>query len=639
MNALKSLSNIFEHRLIRIPDYQRGYAWGESQLIDFWEDLVHLSADRVHYTGVLTLEPVSIENYSRWDSDLWLIESKGYKPFYVVDGQQRLTTSVILIQAILETNVKELNFQTLEEIRQKYVLHSVHTGVRKSYLFGYEKDNPSDEFLRTGIFCEESISNKDELTFYTRNLAKAKTFFKARLASLSNEQIANIYKKLTQKFKFNLYEIDDEIDVFVTFETMNNRGKSLSSLELLKNRLIYLSTLFDEPEDKLQLRSNINETWKIVYEFLGRNAEKPLSDEEFLKNHWIMYFKFTRQTADDYINYLLGEKFTARNITHPVNEAQKLTLKEVNDYVFSLKKSVKPWFYMHNPSYPLIGYDNEENIKCIDRLVRLGYGAFKPLILAAFCQNIPINEINSLLVAIERYIFVIFTLSRRRGHTGDSHFFNRARVYLTGEIATENLVAEINDWTNHYFSADRFLSYITENYELEGREGFYHWDGIRYFLYEYEQWLKIQGKQSCNKLSWEELKVRKKDHVTLEHIYPQTDTDPYWVKYFGSLDATQKFYLVHSLGNLLPLSRSKNSSLQNDSFDLKQNNNEGVGYYNGSASENEVNLEPNWTPKEIKNRGMKLLAFMEERWGIALGDQLFKEKLLHVVDTTEKCND
>ena len=54
MNALKTLSSIFEHRIIRIPDYQRGYAWQEHQLNDFWEDLIHLSPERVHYTGVLT---------------------------------------------------------------------------------------------------------------------------------------------------------------------------------------------------------------------------------------------------------------------------------------------------------------------------------------------------------------------------------------------------------------------------------------------------------------------------------------------------------------------------------------------------------------------------------------------------------
>lgn len=51
---------------------------------------------------------------------------------------------------------------------------------------------------------------------------------------------------------FNIHEIEDDYDVFVAFETMNNRGKKLTNLELLKNRLIYLTTLYDT--DKLVLR-------------------------------------------------------------------------------------------------------------------------------------------------------------------------------------------------------------------------------------------------------------------------------------------------------------------------------------------------------------------------------------------------
>ena len=64
------------------------------------------------------------------------------------------------------------------------------------------------------------------------------------------EEIELLFKKITQNLMFNVYEISDDFDVFVAFETMNNRGKKLSNLELLKNRLIYLTTLYDENEIK-----------------------------------------------------------------------------------------------------------------------------------------------------------------------------------------------------------------------------------------------------------------------------------------------------------------------------------------------------------------------------------------------------
>ena len=50
MDELLSLSKVFDGKIFRIPDYQRGYAWQQSQLIDFWDDLANLQEDR--YTGV-----------------------------------------------------------------------------------------------------------------------------------------------------------------------------------------------------------------------------------------------------------------------------------------------------------------------------------------------------------------------------------------------------------------------------------------------------------------------------------------------------------------------------------------------------------------------------------------------------------
>ena len=57
---LHSLNDIFVQRLLRIPDYQRGYAWREHELEDFWEDLLQLDDKRIHYTGVITLSLIHI---------------------------------------------------------------------------------------------------------------------------------------------------------------------------------------------------------------------------------------------------------------------------------------------------------------------------------------------------------------------------------------------------------------------------------------------------------------------------------------------------------------------------------------------------------------------------------------------------
>ncbi|MCP5171287.1 MAG: DUF262 domain-containing protein [Pseudomonadales bacterium] len=630
---LNSLSDIFERRLLRIPDYQRGYAWKEHQVEDFWEDILQLENDRIHYTGVITLEPVKANLYQKWEKDLWLIEGVGFRPFYVVDGQQRLTTSMILLQAILESVPKdaELNYQSINSIRKQFIFFEADNKLQQSFIFGYEKDNPSDEYMKTKVFGEYSGSNQFVETLYTRNLSFAKNYFKDRLKDMSVDEIALIYKKLTQKLKFNLYEIDEEIDVFVTFETMNNRGKPLTSLELLKNRLIYISTLFKDNDGREQLRININDAWKTMYEYLGKNPDVPLSDNLFLRNHWTMYFKYTRKKGDDYIKFLLDDKFSARNVTHPKSPDDALKIEEISDYVRSLQQSIVYWFYMHNPYYAQSNELTDSQKVWLDRLERLSFRSFKPLILSAFVSKQDPEQITELLKTAERYNFTLFNLSQRRANTGDTEFFSMSRDLLTGEKTIVEVLETINRWINKYYDPEKFLAHIEEKYELD-RDGFYHWDGVRYFLFEHEQWLREKGRQATSKLSWDVLKSNKKDHVTLEHIFPQTPDDAYWNERFGHLAELERRYLTHSLGNLLPLSRSKNSALQNDGFPKKVNNGGGVGYYNGSVSENEVAQCQEWTPTQILKRGLDLLSFMEQRWSIVLGDYDFKGQLLHLAD-------
>ncbi|SMY16239.1 DUF262 domain-containing protein [Photobacterium aquimaris] len=628
---LQSLSDICERRILRIPDYQRGYAWSKQQLVDFWEDIVQLDPERVHYTGVITLEPVTSSLWKKWEQDEWIIDGMGYKPFYVVDGQQRLTTSMILIQAIIESidPSVQLNYQSLESIRQKYILFKADDGQRESFIFGYEKDNPSDEYLKTAIFKEHSHSNQHQETLYTQNLIAAKKYFLNQLSQHPSDEIALIYKKLTQKLKFNLYEIDEEIDVFVTFETMNNRGKPLTSLELLKNRLIYLSTLFHNHEGHAVLRNKVNSAWKTMYEYLGKNPDAPLDENLFLRNHWTMYFKYTRNKGDDYIRYLLNDKFTARNVTHPKKQNDQITVDDISDYVTSLQESIRHWFYIHNPYFSLTDYDNERNKQLLNRLERLSFRSFKPLILAAFVSKQTIEDINKLLIAAERYNFSLFSLSRRRSNTGDTEFFSMARDLVTKDIHINTAVDNIDSWVHYYYDPEKFMYHISEKYELD-HGGFFKWDGLRYFLYEYDQWLTSRGKQSVHKLMWSDLKATKKDNITIEHIFPQNCSNEYWQKRFNHLDKIQTDYLTHSLGNLVPLSREKNASLQNDPFNDKKNNGNGVGYYNGSTSENEIAQQDEWLPEHIFTRGLTLLEFMEKRWNISLGDEQFKTKLLHL---------
>ena len=132
-------------------------------------------------------------------------------------------------------------------------------------------------------------------------------------------------------------------------------------------------------------------------------------------------------------------------------------------------------------------------------------------------------------------------------------------------------------------------------------------------------------------MKWEEFQSEDYEHdfSTVEHIYPQKPKDAYWHKHFKALDVKQKNILRQSLGNLLPLSRPKNSALGNLPFPAKRDGTkETHGYKYGSYSEIEVAQLEDWTPETILERGVRILSFMERRWKINIGDNSVKAHLL-----------
>ena len=766
MDEPKSLDSLFKEKIFRIPDYQRGYAWQKSQLKDFWEDLINLFGDRSHYTGVLTLKEVSSKEVSETDNEFWLVDDHSYRIYHIVDGQQRLTTFVVFLQAFIDF-VKELDGNAdkadqeiyitdslnLEAVVSKYLFKTKPTGDQyRTYKFGYTVDNPSYEYLRHKIFNEDGSPFIEE-TFYTLNLRNAKLYFYEQLRELHADAgmagLQEIYRKLTKRFLFNEYVIKDEFDVFVAFETMNNRGKRLSDLELLKNRLIYLTTLYTDEEldaaERKSLRDAINGSWKEVYYQLGRNDKRPLNDDDFLKAHWIMCFQYSRKKGNDYIKFLLDEQFSPQKIHKKIEREVALELPEeqltdfeiseddfigfVNDnvkagaagkvymqairklerrieepifnsysldqlnalkkrlsnngdlhdfnvqtnsrapsaaigklikfysreakntdvkavaylqpsdikkYVNSLKESAVHWFNSFYPSLATGLSDAEKD--ALDRLNRIDLGYFRPLIMSVFKNERSPEKRTGLLDQIERFIFIVFRLSQANSNYGDSKFYNASREFNQGELTLDDIKQKLDAATSYCFHDDGtlnskyFYDYLYKRFNSGGKSSYYGWRGLRYFLYEYE--LKLCSQSRQKKVAWEDLLKAPKDKVSIEHVFPQTPTED-WKEMFAGVDEDDYPLYSGSIGNLLILSMSINSSLQNDDFDDKKKpkfNDSGEkirnGYSDGSHSEIEVAQHDKWTPARVEERGLRLLNFMEDRWGMKFKSEEAKKLLL-----------
>lgn len=647
-NQLLTLSKIFSERLFRIPDYQRGYAWTQKQLNDFWNDLAQIKEKENHYTGVLTLEEVPEEIYKKWDNDFWIINSRSYTPYYVVDGQQRLTTSIILIQCILENieDDEQLNFTNKEDIIKKYIFDSKDRKITRSYIFGYENDNPSYEFLITKIFCEKNSENHNKDTIYTQNLLYAKNFFSEKIKTLEITEIEILFKKVTQHLLFNNFTISTDVDVCVAFETMNNRGKPLSYLELLKNRLIYLSLKLEEDEDdKKKLRKVINDCWKSIYHNLGRNKDKPLDDDLFLKYHYLIHFgeKFiidhegaiyfgmprVNSRGDFHTHGLLEEKFISKNLYLNNKDPEKLTLTYIYQYTQSLQESVETWYNIWNPFDSK--YNDEEKIY-LDKINRLPVSHFLALTLYFLQINQNQNERIEFLKLIEKYNFVLAITDRyvirnyTKYRTVQAMEITLTTNYRKNIISSEDILNTLRESLNK-IKNEILLPVLKQSFK---NSNFYEWDLIRYFLYEYNLSLQVQSKADRKKINWNEFNENYyEDFITIEHIYPQNARSSAWPE-FNSYNAKQKKLIRNSLGNLLPLSQPKNSSLSNKPFKEKVDsiNQSFVSYRYGCYAENEISTYNDWTPEDILNRGLQLLSFMEKRWSLKLGSKEDKISIL-----------
>lgn len=671
MNDLLSLQKLFNETIFRIPDYQRGYSWSNQQLEEFWSDLTSLLPFQEHYTGMISLkklEPNSIINsVDKWNEEKWLVNS-GFTVYEIVDGQQRLTTLIILINEIVlyckEKNIEELNSTLLSEIVDKYLYKTKPNNIIRTYKFGYEEDNPSYQYFRHVILGEPSNGTIEE-TFYTLNLYNAKKFFKNRIENYVEQygiqKLEEIYRKITLQLKFNLYDIKDDFNVYVAFETMNNRGKRLSYLELLKNRLIYLSTLFDNPEDeKKQVRADINDTWREIYGYLGKNKNYPLSDDEFLQNHWMIYFGYqTRKIQGNqtipYYTYLLNKYFIQQNIdptnmyvpdltnltinTEIEDELEKseqeenvqdniiindkqinLTLVDIKHYVNSLKELIQYWYNMYFPSETY----SAEMKKYLFRLKELGHVNARPLITVLLSKT-EISEGDKIkcLKYIERFNFLHYRLNGYFSTYDNSVFYNLARDLYYNQITVSDVLDVITK--TDYMSDNNVIesSGVVDKFrKLFKRDGYYSWGTLKYLLYVYDiNNTSTPSEQKLNPSDY--FKQDPKDSYSVEHIYPQKAVNEYWEKRFNMYSEKERKLLSSSLGNMLPLSKRINSKLQNNSFVDKKNR-----YMIGSRSEQKVAQYEEWTPETILNRGLEILTFIENEWEFKFPNLAEKKKIL-----------
>jgi uncharacterized protein with ParB-like and HNH nuclease domain len=219
-----NLTDLFNTRIFRIPDsnYQRGYVWENKQLNELWNDIDKITTieDKVkkHYMGVIYLEEIN-----PIAADKWLC---GVKFYNVIDGQQRLTTIIILLFELLKVIEIGFNDKEKEKIIQTFIHKSDSLGESKVYKFNYLFSNKNYNFFLNFIYEEKKeVLNHVHLNHNTKNLLSAKKFFQNKIAMFDTFQKNLLFNKITVALQFDIRTIEKDLDGQDLFELIHNRGK------------------------------------------------------------------------------------------------------------------------------------------------------------------------------------------------------------------------------------------------------------------------------------------------------------------------------------------------------------------------------------------------------------------------------
>ncbi|GAA6927811.1 hypothetical protein HpHUE22_13890 [Helicobacter pylori] len=592
---LLDLDGVIEKGVFEIPSYQRGYAWQERQLKDFWNDLEHVSklGNQFHYMHSLTLREIENE-----------FESSAFE---IIDGQQRLATSLILLGLLAKTTQNKDPKYSLTNLEP--ILSYKYYGLNEAFIAIAEEEKNLEAF---------------KTSFYAKNLIDAYAFFKEKISDTPVGTLEKMFDALIKKMLFSVVELNDNrIDPFSSFETINNRGKDLSTLELFKNRLHFVAHKICDGEKLEKLQQEINDTYTRIYYNIYYNL-RSFEDahlEGFLK-HFVAYYYGEK---GDFKKRLLEMEFNAHK-RYTDNTTFSDEYEKIDDLLFYLSYSSKVWHFLHTLDEKSIALIFDDNRKLemeitpkmrnlLDKMRRLNAlndNAFLPLLLSLLTiqlvgrsaneQPYTTKELEGLLEYLERFGFLIYGVAGKNNTAKNEWIesaFQAFKAYRDGEENTsiKNLpLLEKSFFNKHKNSA---LELLEESiHSKKNTEKWYQWGkALNYLLYEYEL---HHNPETTLKFD--------SSIESIEHILPQKPDQGYSAK---EKNWAKNPHIVHALGNLLLIPKNANSSLSNKPFEEKRKE-----YLKGSYSEKEVAKNASFGLVEIQERSEKLLDFLIEHYHI-----------------------
>jgi hypothetical protein len=489
---------------ILVPDWQRNYSWTTSEVDTFWKDLLQFDK---RYPD----ENIAGQEYFLGS----VVVVEGARSHLLLDGQQRLATSAILLSVIRDFLFR-YNRDSAVRLSNRYLTDYDDAAAKQVFkitLNSYDRDFFKREVLESREGHYESPVPSIESH---RLIRKAREFFAAKFEEAFvriNDPVAShkwalrIQRVLTGNVSVVAVFSADEDNAAIVFETLNDRGIGLSTPDLLRNLLLRRA-----PEIQ---REEIISLWGQILQI-----EDDVNIKHFLRHHWISYQgdvktqSLYREIKDDITTKNIDSLIFSRLLSdasvvyrdiltgnHPSEDVSRL-LKDVNDLDAT-------------QFYPAIlsAFETVEDHNALKRFL-IG-------IIATFVRHTVIGRLDSSLV--EDFAFA---LAKRLRENGDV------------QVSLQELkaFAPKDDAFKSAFKTASISRAAT----------------ARYILRELEHKRRLT----------EELEVSTPSRVHVEHIYPQTPQAGQRWENHGQT--------INRLGNLTLLSRRLNVGIRNSIFAVKK---------------------------------------------------------------------
>ena len=608
MSNTITMQELFDRKVFEVPDYQRSYSWEAKQVRDFLEDIQFMSPNRRHYTGTVVLDPIR-KSGLRTDR-----AGRDYERFHVVDGQQRLTTSVLLFHAISRA-IKSFAPDEEELADGIYQIYVATPGRNGPPLAKVSLNSETNDFFQGLVDNGEPPLDDPGISAH-RRLKRASAQIHKYFEQLCRESedprqlLEDLYTRVKNQMHFTLYETEDPEEVGIIFEVMNDRGKPLTELEKVKNFLIYASTTLGVPND---LRDGVNRAWaKILRILMGAELESGTDEDLFLRSDW--RYRYNPQPRDWKGVESVKQRFELRVERDRHNDL----LGQLTDYTKGLSDSCVAYADAVNPNRndAFKSFNGKtkltEEVKAWNsKLVRINVlQPIVPILMAVRERwRDDAHKYLEVLRLCEKFSFRVYAVKGSRSDAGQQRLFGLAHRIALREVDFDDIGPEIREELRHRCNQIEFERLLDQ---LNADADWYEWDGLKYMLYEYETHLAELNGQNPE-VDWEA--VRKTDRKkSIEHVLPQNpSTSDYWNQKF---DKDQHERWVHDIGNLtLTLS---NSSYGNKDFRAKKGSVDDPTlrcYANSKLyCERDLTRWDDWTPASIEKRGREIMAWARNRW-------------------------